>query len=132
MVHPKKKSGDPDYDDKVPLESQIGKVVTAGDGRQVLLTESTGPVDAVTGEHVNLDDPTGESQDNRPEPGGQATEPSTVQTYTAEDTALASQDLGKVDSLADAQDKAPAAEPEPREEATVDTPKKATSRKSQS
>lgn len=88
MVHDKAKSGDPDYDDKVPMEDQVGKTVTAGDGREVLISESVGPIDRVTGQHVNLDDPAGDAEDNRPAPGDVATEASTVQTYTAEDTAV--------------------------------------------
>jgi hypothetical protein len=123
MVHPKKKSGDPDYDDKVPMDQQTGKLVTAGDGRQVLLTDNVGPVDAVTGQHVSLDDPKGDELDNRPEPGGVAEKHSEVQTYTAEDTALANKDLGKVSSQEEADKLLTQDQPEeaPREEASVST-----------
>lgn len=87
MVYEKKKSGDPDFDDKVPLENHGGKLVTAPDGREVVIHEATGPTDKYTGEHVSLEGPTAEDQDNRPEPGGQAKEASAVQTYKPEDTA---------------------------------------------
>lgn len=87
MVYEKKKSGDPDFDDKQPREQHAGKTVTSPDGREVLITEATGPVDRVTGVHVNLDEAP-DARDNRPAPGGVATEPSEVQTYTAEDTAV--------------------------------------------
>ena len=85
MVYEKKKSGDPDYDDKVPLGDH-NKVVLAGDGTTVLahITPSLGPVSA-TGEHVNLVDPKAEELDTRPEPGGQAEVKAEVQTYTPED-----------------------------------------------
>jgi hypothetical protein len=86
MVYDKAKSGDPDYDDKVPAEQHVGKTVTAPDGREVLLTEATGPVDRVTGQHVNLDAPADEG-DNRPAPGGVADEASSVQTYDRDDIA---------------------------------------------
>lgn len=86
MVHEKKKSGDPDYDDKVPADQHGARIVTAGDGREVLLTESNGPVDRVTGQHVNLDDPKGDEGDNRPAPGQVAEAPSEVQTYDVADT----------------------------------------------
>lgn len=85
MVYEKKRSGDPDYDDKVPADVHAAKTVTAGDGRTVLMTEATGPVDA-QGQHVNLDDPAGDATDNRPAPGEVATEVSEVQTYKPEDT----------------------------------------------
>jgi hypothetical protein len=83
MVHAKAKSGDPDFDDKVPMEDHVGQVVTAGDGTPVLMSESLGPVNAVTGEHVNIDDPKGDEGDNRPAPGDVATEQSTVQVAEA-------------------------------------------------
>lgn len=93
MVYDKAKSGDPDYDDKVPMEDQVGKIVTAGSGREVLITEANGPVDRVTGQHVSLQDPQGDAEDNRPAPGDVATESSAVQTYTAEDTAIPKQSV---------------------------------------
>lgn len=100
MVHEKARSGDPDFDDKVPADQHGGKTVTAGDGREVLLTESNGPVN-LDGTHANLDDPKGEAGDNRPEPGGVATEPSEVQTYDAADTAIES--LGEAGSQEEAE-----------------------------
>jgi len=94
MVHPKKKSGDPDYDDKVPAEQHAGgTLVKTDDGREVFISDVIGPVDAA-GAHVALDGPTAEDLDNRPEPGGQATEASAVQTYNPEDVAP-----GKVDAI---------------------------------
>lgn len=79
MVHDKKRSGDPDYDDKVPLTQQLGETVKGPDGRDVLLTESVGPINP-DGSHANLDeDP--DARDNRPAPGGVAEEPSEVQHY---------------------------------------------------
>jgi len=99
MVHDKSKSGDPDYDDKVPADRHVGKVVTAGDGREVRITEANGPQN-LDGTHANLDDPKGEAGDNRPAPGGVATEESEVQTYDAKDTPA--KNLGKVNSQAEA------------------------------
>lgn len=98
MVHEKKKSGDPDYDDKVPADQHVGTVVTAGDGREVRITEANGPQN-LDGTHANLDDPKGEDGDNRPAPGGVATEVSDVQTYDAE--ATPAKNLGTVNSQAD-------------------------------
>lgn len=86
MVYEKKRSGDPDYDDKVPADQQAGgKTVTAGDGREVFVSDSLGPVNP-DGSHADLDDPKGDAADNRPAPGQVATEPSEVQTYSPEDT----------------------------------------------
>jgi len=104
MVHEKKKSGDPDYDDKVPAERHVGQVVTAGDGREVRLTEANGPQN-LDGTHANLDDPKGDDGDNRPAPGGVAKEESTVQTYDAE--ATPAKNLGTVNSQADLDKLAP-------------------------
>jgi hypothetical protein len=88
MVYEKNKSGDPDFDDKVPLEQHGGKLATSPDGREVVIHEATGPVDRYTGEHVSMDSgATAEDLDNRPAPGGQAEKPSEVQTYKPEDTA---------------------------------------------
>lgn len=84
MVYEKKRSGDPDYDDKVPADQHAAKVVRAGDGREVIMTESNGPVNP-DGTHADIRDPQGDAGDNRPAPGDVATEPSTVQTYTPED-----------------------------------------------
>ena len=89
MVYDKARSGDPDYDDKQPIEHHGGPVVTAGDGRMVMPSESVGPVDVATGQHVDMDDPEGRGGDNRPAPGEVATEASSVQTYTVEDTPAA-------------------------------------------
>lgn len=100
MVHEKARSGDPDFDDKVPADQHAGKTVTAGDGREVLLTESNGPVHR-DGTHANLDDPAGDAADNRPAPGGVATEVSEVQTYGPQD--VPGEDLGEVSSQADAE-----------------------------
>lgn len=84
MVHAKKKSGDPDYDDKVPAGDQI-KVVRAGDGTEIArLDPALGPVSA-TGEHVNLVDPKAEELDTRPAPGEVAEVKAEVQTYQPED-----------------------------------------------
>jgi hypothetical protein len=102
MVYDKARSGDPDFDDKVPMDQHAAKVVTAGDGREVIMSPSLGPVDG-TGQHVNLDDPLGESEDNRPVPGEVATEASTAQTYTAKDVPTASDDLGEVSSQEEAE-----------------------------
>lgn len=84
MVYEKKRSGDPDYDDKVPADQHAAKVVRAGDGREVIMTESNGPVNP-DGTHADIRDPQGDAGDNRPAPGDVATEASTVQTYTPED-----------------------------------------------
>ena len=83
MVYDKKRSGDPDYDDKVPAEQHAAKVVRAGDGREVIMTEATGPVNP-DGTHADIRDPQGDAEDNRPAPGDVATEASAVQTYTAD------------------------------------------------
>lgn len=89
MVYDKAKSGDPDYDDKQPIDMHAGpKVVSAGDGREVYYSESLGYVDA-SGAHANLDDPDGMEGDNRPAPGEVAKSPSDVQNYRAEDTPAA-------------------------------------------
>lgn len=83
MVYEKKRSGDPDYDDKQPPEHHAGGlVVSAGDG--VILSKTNGPVDE-NGAHVNLA-VTEEDQDNRPAPGEVATAASSVQQYREEDT----------------------------------------------
>ena len=80
MVYEKKRSGDPDYDDKVPLVKQVGEVVKGDDGREVRITTANGPQN-LDGTHANLEDPKGDETDNRPAPGEQATEESEVQTY---------------------------------------------------
>ena len=101
MVFDKKRSGDPDYDDKVPMHDQAAQVVTAGDGQPVLMTKSNGPV-SPSGQHVNLDDIKGDAKDNRPVPGQVATEASEVQTYDVTDTPTADDSLGQANSLAEA------------------------------
>lgn len=101
MVYEKNKSGDPDYDDKVPADVHAAKTVTAGDGTEVIMTEANGPVNAL-GEHVNLDDPKGEELDNRPAPGEVATEVSDVQTYTKQDVAV-TENVGEAASQAEAE-----------------------------
>lgn len=92
MVYAKNKSGDPDYDDKQPIAQHGGRLTKGPDGRDVLITESLGPVDPGTGEHVNMDEAP-DARDNRPAPGEVATETSEVQTYTAEDTPAADRDV---------------------------------------
>jgi hypothetical protein len=84
MVHEKKKSGDPDYDDKVPAGDHQ-TVVRAGDGTIIArLDPALGPV-SPTGEHVNLVDPHAEELDTRPAPGDVAEVKAEVQTYQPED-----------------------------------------------
>lgn len=95
MVHEKQKSGDPDYDDKVPADQHVGRMVIAGDGREVLITEANGPVN-LDGSHANLDDPKGEAGDNRPAPGEVATKASEVQTYDTK--AMPAKNLGTANS----------------------------------
>jgi hypothetical protein len=102
MVYDKSRSGDPDYDDKVPADQHSANVVTAGDGSPVIMSKSNGPI-SPQGEHVNLDDPAGTARDNRPAPGQVATEASEVQTYDAGDTPAADNDLGEVGSQAEAE-----------------------------
>lgn len=89
MVYEKKQSGDPDYDDKQPIDHHGGRLVKTEDGREVIIHDATGPVDRYTGEHVSLEGPTGDDLDNRPKPGEVAKEPSSVQTFTVKDTPLA-------------------------------------------
>jgi hypothetical protein len=98
VVHEKSKSGDPDYDDKVPADMHVGKVVTAGDGREVRITEANGPQN-LDGTHAQLDDIKGEEGDNRPAPGEVATKPSEVQTYDT--AATPAKNLGTVNSQAE-------------------------------
>ena len=83
MVYDKKKSGDPDFDDKVPAGEHL-TVVKAGDGTIVgRLDPSLGPV-TPDGAHLPVVDP--EELDTRPAPGERAEVKAEVQTYTAEDT----------------------------------------------
>lgn len=90
MVYEKKRSGDPDYDDKQPPEFHAGGlVVSAGDG--VILSPVNGPIDA-EGAHVNLA-VTEDDLDNRPAPGETATAPSSVQQYNEEDTPAYGEDV---------------------------------------
>lgn len=82
MVYEKKKSGDPDFDDKVPAGDHL-TVVTAGDGKIVgRIDPALGPV-TPDGAHLPQIDP--EELDTRPAPGEKATYKADVQTYTAED-----------------------------------------------
>jgi hypothetical protein len=97
MVHDKAKSGDPDFDDKVPADQHAQRIVSAPDGRDVAITDSAGPVDRVTGQHVSLDAPADDG-DNRPAPGSVATEASEVQTYDADDTPQATTVKGDADA----------------------------------
>ncbi len=64
MVHAKKKSGDPDFDDKVPLSQQIGEQVEV-DGETVVIHEAIGPV-GPDGSHRNLE-PVEDAVDDRPD-----------------------------------------------------------------
>lgn len=130
MVYPKKRSGDPDLDDKQPPEfHQGGAIVSAGDG--VFITEAAGVVDA-NGAHVNLAVDT-EDLDNRPAPGEQATKPSSVQDYDSEDLGVTKEakqaDVGRI---ADAQHSVFAASPASEQEAPAraETPKQAPAGKS--
>lgn len=100
MVHNKKKSGDPDYDDKVPMGQHAGGELTKDvDGNEVLVTETVGPVTAA-GSHAVLSDQGVEDGDNRPAPGGVATEESTVQKYDGSDVKAAAKDASDNDSAA--------------------------------
>jgi len=90
MVYDKKRSGDPDYDDKQPPEFHAGGiVVSAGDG--VILSKVNGPTDG-EGAHVNLSTST-EDLDNRPSPGNVAEAGSLVQDYSVEDTPAYGKDV---------------------------------------
>lgn len=83
MVHEKAKSGDPDFDDKVPKGDHL-TVVRAGDGSIVgRLDPSLGPV-TPDGAHLAVG-VTAEDLDTRPEPGGVAEVKAEVQTYSPED-----------------------------------------------
>jgi len=100
MVYEKVRSGDPDYDDKQPIEHHQGGVVSAGDG--VFLSKTNGPVDA-EGAHVNLVVST-EDLDNRPSPGNVATDYSVVQDYVPEETPTAGVAKDEdVDAIAESQ-----------------------------
>lgn len=82
MVHEKKKSGDPDFDDKVPVADH-GTIITAGDGKVIgRLDPAVGPV-TLEGAHLSVTPP--EELDTRPKPGEVATEKADVQTYSPED-----------------------------------------------
>jgi hypothetical protein len=83
MVHEKKKSGDPDYDDKVPAGDHL-TTVRAGDGTVIgRVDPALGPV-TPEGSHLAID-VTAEDLDTRPEPGGVAEVKAEVQTYSPED-----------------------------------------------
>lgn len=85
MVHDKKKSGDPDFDDKVPAETHAGgKVVSAGDGRELFVSDAVGPVNP-DGSHAAIDKSDAEQGDNRPAPGDVATEASEAQVFDPAD-----------------------------------------------
>lgn len=92
MVYEKKRSGDPDYDEKVP-PPEHGRIMTAEDGTKYLVTEAQGPV-TLDGQHFDPDahDLSDVPGDNRPAPGEVATEASTVQQY---DPAAAPQGVPK-------------------------------------
>lgn len=134
MVYDKKRSGDPDYDDKVPADQHAAKVVRAGDGREVIMTEANGPINP-DGTHADIRDPQGDAQDNRPAPGDVATEASEVQTYTAEDgpqpkavsvDELEREENERRESQGDKQssdtDQAAEAPPQPVDQPKVETP----------
>lgn len=103
MVHEKKKSGDPDFDDKVPV-AEHGKVVTAGDGKIIgRISDVTGPV-TLEGAHLPL--VSAEEADTRPVPGEVAKEKSEVQSYTPEDVPheeVSLADIGKGESTSTSQ-----------------------------
>lgn len=83
MVYDKKKSGDPDFDDKVPAGEHL-TVVKAGDGTIIgQLNPSLGPI-TPDGAHLPMVD--AEELDTRPAPGERAEVKADVQTYSAEDT----------------------------------------------
>lgn len=83
MVHEKKKSGDPDYDDKVPAGDHL-TTVRAGDGTVIgRVDPALGPV-TPDGSHLAID-VTAEDLDTRPAPGEVAEVKAEVQTYTPED-----------------------------------------------
>lgn len=54
MVHAKKKSGDPDFDDKVPLAEQVGVKVKGPDGEELIANPITG-VTTPDGRHATLE-----------------------------------------------------------------------------
>jgi hypothetical protein len=84
MVYEKKKSGDPDYDDKVPANEHTGLTVKAGDGTPIgRVDPAVGPVD-MDGAHLNVHT-SAEDLDTRPAPGEVAEVKAEVQTYTRED-----------------------------------------------
>jgi len=85
MVYDKKRSGDPDYDDKVPPAEHTA-VQTAPDGTKYRVYKDQGPT-TMDGEHFNLADHdlADLDGDNRPAPGEVATEASSVQSYDPAD-----------------------------------------------
>jgi hypothetical protein len=94
MVHEKKKSGDPDYDDKVPTGDHL-TTVRAGDGTVIgRVDPALGPV-TPEGSHLAID-VTAEDLDTRPAPGEVAEVKAEVQTYTAEDVPSESLTLDEV------------------------------------
>jgi len=111
MVHEKKKSGDPDFDDKVPAGDHL-TVVTAGDGKIVgRMDPALGPV---TPEGSHLPQVPAEDLDTRPAPGEVAEVKSDVQTYSAEDTPHEEVSLEDAHKPADT---GPPAKPETKPEA---------------
>lgn len=102
MVHEKRKSGDPDFDDKVPAGDHL-TVVRAGDGTVVgRLDPALGPV-TPEGSHLATA-ATAEDLDTRPEPGGVAEVKAEVQTYTPEDVP---REEVSIDDLKDAKSENP-------------------------
>lgn len=94
MVHEKKKSGDPDFDDKVPVAEHV-TVVRAGDGTIIgRIDPAVGPV-TLEGAHLPVVPP--EDLDTRPAPGQVATEKAGVQTHTPEDVPHESVTLDSLD-----------------------------------
>jgi hypothetical protein len=120
MVHEKKKSGDPDFDDKVPAGDHL-TVVTAGDGKVVgRMDPALGPV---TLEGAHLAEVPAEDLDTRPAPGEVAEEKAEVQTYTAEDTPHEEISLEEAHAPAPAEDDKPAEPtPAPAEQEPKPTP----------
>ena len=97
MVYDKKKSGDPDFDDKVPAGDHL-TVVTAGDGKIVgQISPSLGPI-TPEGAHLSVVDP--KELDTRPAPGEKAEYKADVQTYSAEDVPHEEVSLDSLDAPA--------------------------------
>lgn len=86
MVHDKERSGDPDLDDKVPMEDHQPQTVRGPDGQDVVLSEVVGPTNP-DGSHAALDDTA--TPDHRPAEGDTATKPTEVQRVESADVQLA-------------------------------------------